>query len=50
MKPDNAGGRSNNSRRCDGNENVNCESDLHLAKHLPPTNSTDEGRHIDLIE
>jgi hypothetical protein len=50
IKPDNTGGRSSNSRRCDGGENVNLTSDWQLSKARRPTNSTDDGRTIELSE
>jgi hypothetical protein len=49
-KPDNCGGRSNNSRICDGGENVKWEREKHRRKQSSPTNSTDEGRAIDVSD
>jgi hypothetical protein len=49
-KPDKSGGRSSNSRRCDGDENVKLESDSQFAKERRPTNSSDGGRTIEVSE
>jgi hypothetical protein len=49
-KPDRRGGRSNNSRRCDGNEKVKRELKSQATKQLSPTNSTDAGRTIEFNE
>jgi hypothetical protein len=43
-------GIASNSRRCDGDSNVNVESESHLGKHVSPTNSTDDGNQTDFNE
>jgi hypothetical protein len=45
--PDSLGGRSNNSRRRDGNTKVRLESESQQKKQLRPTNSSDDGKIID---
>jgi hypothetical protein len=49
-KPDKFGGTSNNSRRCDGDENVKLVIRQHASKQKSPTYSTDEGRDTDVID